>query len=392
MITANNTQPITNQTIIINPDEAAAAPLKKVRNKLTKLDAIRGFAAFYVLCHHTLLENFTIAGREFNLFRFAQEAVILFFILSGFVIQYAYLTSSNKSFKSFFLKRFLRIYIPLVLVFIANYIMLSISAHHLITINGKELTGNLLMIQSVDEIWHHPVLVKPFLANMPLWTLAFEWWFYMIFFFVFNQFGNKTSRVVYIAGIIAALTYLFYPFFVNREIMYLAIWWSGADVAKLYINKQEFNLKNLKNTLLTLSVILVILVINAVLYKTYYPTYDFNFSGSPLIEIRHFLFTIVALIAAVYWKKINWKGFRYTFGLFQPLAAISFTLYISHWFLVSHVTYLDTFIGNYYLKTLIYFIICCAFCYWVECIIYPNLSKRILTYFSVKRKPFATVD
>jgi peptidoglycan/LPS O-acetylase OafA/YrhL len=51
--------------------------------KLEILEFGRGFAAFYVLMHHLR----PLRDTPFDiLFRFGQEAVILFFLVSGFVI------------------------------------------------------------------------------------------------------------------------------------------------------------------------------------------------------------------------------------------------------------------------------------------------------------------
>lgn len=373
----------------VNPQPPTTS---RPRKKLMKLEAIRGFAALYVVCHHTLPKSTFIFGKEFFFFRYGQEAVILFFILSGFVIQYAFATSSDKSFKSFFLKRFLRIYIPLLCVFAAQYIIAIAYQYQLSGMGWKSFFGNLFMIQQVGEMWRHAVPISPFLGNLPLWSLSFEWWFYMIFFFVTSGLKNKASNLVYFSGMIAALVYLIYPTFVVREIMYLVIWWTGVDIAKLYIDKKDISIKNLSKPLLSLSVITVILACNILLYKQQHPADELMLILTPLVEIRHFGFTIMAIIIAIYWKKFNWFGFKYTLGLFEVLAPISFCLYISHWFLVSHVEYLDKFIGNYYIKTAAYFIICCAFCYLVERIIYPHFNKKILRYFSVKKKPFVAVE
>ena len=85
--------------------------------KLQKLEAIRGFSALYVVFFHMLPQEIIFLGINVGfLFRFGSEAVIMFFILSGFVIKYSWEKSSNKSFKKYFLRRFLRIYIPLFFI------------------------------------------------------------------------------------------------------------------------------------------------------------------------------------------------------------------------------------------------------------------------------------
>ena len=356
-----------------------------------KLEAIRGFAAIYVLCFHTFDTYITIFGKEISPFEFSQEAVMMFFILSGFVIQYAYLVSSDKSFKSFFLKRFLRIFIPLICVFAAHYALLEASGQKVSDSSIYSLTGNLLMLQQIPEIWNQPAWFEPFLGNKPLWTLSFEWWFYMIFFFISYCFGSKASNFVYIITAIAAVSYIFFPFAINREVMYLMLWWIGADMAKLYATGKAINLSSMKTPLLVLAGIGLLTVCNFFYYQHIHPDNQLHFVSTPLIEVRHFGFCFVAIIIAIAWKQMNWIGFKYTLGLFEFLAPISFSLYISHWYFVSHAHYLDGFMSNEYLRFFCYFLICCGFCYVVERIIYPKLSKFILTYFSVKRKSFVIV-
>ena len=155
--------------------------------KLTKLEAIRGFAAVYVVFHHLFSNGFTMWGRDFSfLFKFGQEAVILFFLLSGFVIQYAYLHTKDTSFKTFFIKRFVRIYIPLLLVFIANAALFLSYGRPMLLPDFYTLLGNLLMVQDISFLKPN-VICEPFLGNLPLWSLSYEWWFYLLFFFLTNK-------------------------------------------------------------------------------------------------------------------------------------------------------------------------------------------------------------
>ena len=94
--------------------------------RLEKLEALRGFSAFYVVLHHSLPHNFILGGVNIgNLFRFGQEAVILFFLLSGFVINYSFQTTKDKTFRTYFFKRFSRIYIPLIIIMALGYMIES---------------------------------------------------------------------------------------------------------------------------------------------------------------------------------------------------------------------------------------------------------------------------
>jgi peptidoglycan/LPS O-acetylase OafA/YrhL len=107
-------------------------------NKLDKLEAVRGFAALYVVLHHMFDSGIYFFGINFSfLFRFGQEAVILFFILSGFVISYSFEKSINKSFSLFFTKRFMRIYLPLIIVCITHYLLQVYDKDEYVLIDGQ---------------------------------------------------------------------------------------------------------------------------------------------------------------------------------------------------------------------------------------------------------------
>ena len=89
------------------------------KNRLEKLEAVRGFAALYVVFFHTLPQKIYLGGINIGaLFRFGPEAVIVFFALSGFVIKYTYERSKDKSFRYYFIRRFIRLYIPLLFIFL----------------------------------------------------------------------------------------------------------------------------------------------------------------------------------------------------------------------------------------------------------------------------------
>jgi peptidoglycan/LPS O-acetylase OafA/YrhL len=348
-------------------------------NKLAKLEAVRGFAAVYVVLHHLFSARLFIGGKDFSfLFRFGQEAVILFFLLSGFVIQYAYNRSGDKTFNTFFLKRFLRIYIPLTIIFFANYLVLVIEKKHFFSLDWLTLTGNIFMLQ--DNSFLKPnVICDPFLGNSPLWSLSYEWWFYMLFFVIQKNIRYHASNIVYTVGTLSALTYLIYPFFINRELMYLVIWWVGASMATLISTKKEISVLTMKIPLIALLANVSILALNVKLNNKNNAT----IGVSPFLELRHFSFALATTVLAILWKRMKWFGFNNTIGLFKPFASISFGLYISHWFLIAKAHYLDFAINNIYVRLSIYTVICLLFSYLVERVIYTRLNRWALIKFEI---------
>jgi peptidoglycan/LPS O-acetylase OafA/YrhL len=352
-------------------NEETTSLTKNASKKLYKLEAVRGFAAVYTATGHIFSNNFIIAGHNFSpLLKFGQEAVILFFLLSGFVIQYSFSLSKDKSFGLYFTKRFLRIYIPLIAVFILNY-LLFVSKYSTIPVSGWTLIGNILMLQ---DVFKPNVICGCFLGNLPLWSLSYEWWFYMLFYVVTMKARKHDSKIVYLVGVLAAASYLIYPNFFNRELMYFVIWWVGADMARLYLANNAITFTSMTRQLVTITLIITILALNVKIHYTPAAT----LGVSPFIELRHFAFALVAITGAILWQKMSWIGFNQTIGLFTFIAPISFGIYISHWFLIAHAEYLDEVFDNIYTKYAIYITVCIAFSYLIERIIYVHLSKLIM--------------
>lgn len=165
------------------------------------LDALRGCSAQAVVVGHA------ISG--FQIFKFAHQpnapwmqniAVLIFFILSGFLISYStFYKISNQgdySFKRFFIDRFSRIYtafIPsLVFVLLVDLFIINVkpsSYTHTAAFNLKTFLGNLLMLQDFPRVL--PISsITSFGSGRPFWTLAIEWWIYMFF-------GYFTIELVY---------------------------------------------------------------------------------------------------------------------------------------------------------------------------------------------------
>lgn len=106
------------------------------RNRVAQLDSARGIAALSVLIFHCLLvvkgsyapvlSQFEVVGSwlawtPLRLLWVGHGAVVLFFVLSGFVL-YLMLARGHLSFRHFALRRFLRLYLPYAAVVIFGVI------------------------------------------------------------------------------------------------------------------------------------------------------------------------------------------------------------------------------------------------------------------------------
>lgn len=348
------------------------------KNRLEKLEALRGFAALYVVLFHTLPQKIYLAGINVGaIFRFGPEAVIVFFVLSGFVIKYTFERSADKSFKYYFIRRFIRLYIPLFFIFLLGY---GIKCYHeglLANPEWKTLLGNIFMLQ--DVISQKPnVLAPAYMGNGVLWSLSYEWWFYMLYFaLATNIKSEQLNKWVNILVITAAATYLIYPFMVNRLLMYFAIWWIGVRFAETYIKGERFTIKSILPYGYVLLIITAILAANLYLHFSYTKIYSYPLVAYPFIELRHFVFAIMVMFGAVIWHNFKWVGFNTIFGIFKHLAPCSYVIYISHHYLVVEATYLN-FISNKVIEYGLYIVIMIIFSYLLEVVVYNRIRKLLI--------------
>ncbi|HSB01651.1 MAG TPA: acyltransferase family protein, partial [Anaerolineales bacterium] len=171
------------------------------RSSSLLLDLLRGISAQVVVVGHGL----SIFGITNQLPFMQNSAVLVFFILSGIVIPYSTFgkkaKNSNFLFPSYFIERFSRIYTGLVpaLLFVVAADFLSKSAWgkyaYPEAFNFQTFLGNLLMLQDyplkqfLKSLPFLPAKLSLFLpapptsfgSARPFWTVAVEWWIYLLF-------------------------------------------------------------------------------------------------------------------------------------------------------------------------------------------------------------------
>ena len=211
-----------------SPFTKTAHPPKRTP-RLMRLEAVRGFAAAYVVLHHAHLS--TRQPMRF-LFAFGQEAVILFFLMSGFVIFYAsHRRGKLLDLGTYFNHRFRRIY-PIFLVALAlAYLAARIGAGELQVIGWPQLVGNLAMLQDLPDSNKSGAWIDTFAGNTPLWSLSYEWWFYMMFFPIvtlLTVWPLRQRAFVFLLSVFGFLSYHAIPNQISLFLSYFFIWWTGV--------------------------------------------------------------------------------------------------------------------------------------------------------------------
>ena len=227
------------------------------------LNAIRGAAALIVLLGHTrslFFSSFTAnsgptaqAANDIargNRPTVGEEAVIIFFVLSGYLVGGSVIRSVKNgtwSWKDYLFKRITRLWVVLIpaLIFGISLDMLgmhlfgspasiygapssTLVPHDLATrLSWKVIVANATFLQGI--------LSPTAGTNNSLWSLAYEWWYYLQFpllVLVFSKTTKPYLRLLYLALFLGSSV------FVGRDIVALfPAWLLGAAIAALPVTK-----------------------------------------------------------------------------------------------------------------------------------------------------------
>lgn len=193
------------------------------------LDWLRFGAAFMVMVSHVRGGHFAAYGdlappfhsplvaMSFALTRLGGEAVVLFFVLSGFLVGGG---SARRAIQGTFgsrvylIDRVTRIYTPLIPALILTAGVVLFRGGH---VSPGAFFGNLAGLQGV--------VVENFGGNAPLWSLAYEIWFYILWGGVLTLFigGGLSARILAWLCVLVGLA-----MFTKLAAVYLFCWLLGV--------------------------------------------------------------------------------------------------------------------------------------------------------------------
>lgn len=284
------------------------------------LDLLRFLAAFMVLFSHTrndyfVAYNFLPADQQgpfaflfYALGRLGHEAVMVFFVLSGFLVGGRGLEKiSNGTFpkRSYVIDRFVRIMLPLiasVLLYFAVCMAMGLPFPYL------RALGNLMSLQGIfcDS------LVAPF------WSLSYEVWFYIALLAISLIFSKSNWGGV----ALSALCILVFSCCLKPH--YFFIWLIGAVC---YLTKpQKINV-----WLFIASVVGIIAFIGLWQISSESNAMSFHFK----IENKEFIEVMLGLSFGIFIQQIILCEPKHKFAVWldtlgTKLAAFSYTLYLAH--------------------------------------------------------------
>ena len=179
---------------------------------------------------------------------FGHEAVMIFFVLSGFLVGGKVLHRVKKGqfdVRLYAINRVSRLYVVLIGALVIGYILDNIGLNYLnntgiyngtyqIELNSPvfsaqanlglyTLLSNILMFQTI--------LTPPLGTNQPLWSLSNEFWYYVLFpIIVIMLIGSSGLKKKGLLAVLLLVLVLFLPF---QMLLYFSMWVMGALVSLL---------------------------------------------------------------------------------------------------------------------------------------------------------------
>lgn len=342
------------------------------------LEALRAIAAIYVFFHHTF-DNFHMLEKGsffWRLFSFGQEAVIIFFLLSGYVITLS-MDKNNYNFMTYFKHRLIRIYSVVIIAYIVSFTTYIIILDNPFP-SVKTIVFNLLMLQDKISFNLGDFAVEPIFNNQPLWSLSYEWWFYMIFFIHYKLAIklalNKNIFIAFAISIIGMITYYIFPNQISSIFIYYYMWFVGGVLYYIYKNHQNYKREKLYILIGFISIILIYIFF-FILDSSYHASVVF-----PYIKLRHYISALIFVsILFIFYRQLVYilekKLIENISKIFIKLAPISFSIYAIHYPIMEVFKQVE--ISNIYklISTLIFTLF---FAYLAEIKLYKYLRRKFI--------------
>lgn len=295
------------------------------------LDLFRGLAAVLVLVHHAK-NSFFVGYQNLNIEKnlaitlfyfltgFGRQPVIMFFVLSGFLISRSVLkTFSEKrwSWRTYCLNRITRLQVVLIPSLLLTFFWDSLTfwKTEQIPVNVDILTflGNISFLQAI--------VVPVYGSNYPLWSLSCEFWYYLLFPLLVTSIVERN----FILKSLFVLMFVILLWFVGNQIaLYFLIWLLGSVL--IFLPPAPKKLKSILEPLTPVLLFVTIAIPSSLArLQSHMPLHINEFALDFLSGIS-FAFSIYLVVNFSSTQKFRtqWQQFS------AQLADFSYTTYLVH--------------------------------------------------------------
>ena len=217
------------------------------------LDALRGIAAVGVCLSHLrdlFIQDYPKIPHHNALLSFiyfltglGHQWVVVFFVLSGYLVGGSVLrsyASSRWSWGDYMLNRLTRLYFVLIPALILGGLFDLYGIHQFGTagIYGGHTEGHMLVFAVKPRLslavmlgnyaFLQNIFVPVFGSNSPLWSLSYEFWYYIAFPLLAGMLWKRTKLL---AKVLSAVLLIVWVYFVGHEIAWMGlIWLMGVTI------------------------------------------------------------------------------------------------------------------------------------------------------------------
>lgn len=299
------------------------------------LDLLRGLAAVYVMIFHLrpkLYVGFQSVSHPNLIVKLlyfgtsmGYQAVMVFFVLSGYLISSSVLRAVSEdrwSWREYLINRVTRLWLVLIPALVLTLVWDSVSARFPLsqglfpgTLGWKVFAGNVFFLQGV--------VVTSFGQNVPLWSLSYEFWYYILFPCIVLALRER-ALFVRLAYAFAALCL---SVLLGKTIMlYFAVWLLGTVLVFLPPLAQAWRRRRIPILAVSLGALSAAMVAGELRHYSHAAA---DRAGAFVPEFIVGLTMLVVLYAILNLsgssRKAGWRNAS------SVLAGCSYTLYLTHW-------------------------------------------------------------
>lgn len=284
------------------------------KTRISAFDGVRGLSIIFVLFfHYNPNSLYFLYGGHMG--------VDIFFVLSGYFIA-SILFKKNSVNSNYLLNRFLRLMPAYIISLLIIWLL-----HYDIIKSYKGFIANIFFIPFFDN--------KIDYMNFVSWTLAWEWLFYFIAFFIYkiDKFFRSNIFLIIIFFLLIFSTILCSFFYKNYQIIRFAGFYLGCLIYLLNLNYRSKMQLYISFTFIFLQILLFGYIsekyLNTTIKIFYYLIFD--------------IFVCILLIGLLKLESFIKNIFKSTPFLF--LGKISYSFYLTHAMIG---IYISTFLTNYF--------------------------------------------
>jgi len=326
------------------------------------LDFLRAFSAQVVVVFHAASLFGLINAKQQLLYGLPSQAVVTFFILSGFLIAYSTFNrqkNSEYSFSKYFKSRFKRIYstlIPVIIlaVLIDYFTIVYFHNNQFKAYTLQNFIGNILMLQNhplqgnlLPQSISNFINVNPFGTSVQLWSLSIEWWCYMLFGWLMLGYNPHKKFVYFFLLLLLSIIPIANAGFLERGKGITWCWFEGVSVFFFLNLNKKYNLK-----------IIYLILIGSLLFfmGRYYNKGAYDMLAS-------ILFTIFFASAIYVFQNVNFKFNDFVKRIIKFFVGYSYTLFLLHYCVICLLINVFSSIQNKFIVCIISIIISNALAY-----------------------------